>query len=48
MSIPELKLKAIEKLATLDNENTLKDILDKLEIKEKYVKNRPTNSIKTF
>ncbi|MEO8569783.1 MAG: hypothetical protein ABI419_11615 [Ginsengibacter sp.] len=34
MSIAELKLKAIEKLTTLDNEETLKNILNQLEGKE--------------
>ncbi len=34
MSIAELKLKAIEKLTTLDNEDTLMKILNQLEEKE--------------
>lgn len=34
MSIAELKLKAIEKLASLDNEETLKNILEQLDKKE--------------
>lgn len=34
MSIAELKLKAIEKIASLDNEETLKNILEQLNKKE--------------
>lgn len=35
MSIAELKLKVIEKLAALDNEDTLMNILEQLNKKEK-------------
>lgn len=41
MSIAELKLKAIEKLATLDDEETLKNILDQLSGKD-----NPSNNIR--
>ncbi|HEY5368172.1 MAG TPA: hypothetical protein VIJ75_04205 [Hanamia sp.] len=41
MSIAELKLKVIEKLATLNNEDILKNILEQLDKKE----NKPDSKV---
>lgn len=48
MSIAELKLKAIEKLTTLDNEEILKNILNQLEGKESTTNTKPRNLSKHF
>ncbi len=48
MSIAELKLKAIENLTTLNNEETLKNILNQLEGKESTTNRKLLNLSKHF
>ncbi|MDQ6762273.1 MAG: hypothetical protein M3015_06565 [Bacteroidota bacterium] len=48
MSIAELKLKAIEKLASLENEETVKNILSQLNEKENLSDSRLHNLSKHF
>lgn len=48
MGIAELKLKAIEKLTTLDNEDTLRNILEQLNKEENKIKPKGPNLSKHF
>ena len=48
MSIAELKLKAIEKLTTLDNEDTLRNILEQLNKEENKIDSKVPNLSKHF